>query len=1243
MNNDQSNPESTNDSCDIMEDNMPKVTNLCSFMRYFSVPSDNIYVYFGMIYHIYIRARDNMIGSLLSQDFEFIEYSKPQKMAQILSREAKDYFSKMADALYDYILSNSNYIGILIFGLYYDWKTFVVMILLYTFYFCTFKMYSNKFNQLQKYFGDVKTASIALMTSFIGNIHIIKSFTSEQEFINRFQSSIMDTKHVTAKRQYTISFFLGLSVFSLIFCISGLFFATSYSQNYDRNYYYTLFIEHNCTSGNTIHLYNLCGQYYHSLSETCQSYCNEISSFSFIQTSFTLTSRKLVGLILALLSLSLLYSVHTNYTTIRTIFQYSSNFYSVCHHQPNKQLVNNNNKYSISDFNTFSLACEHLIYLFKSAEKPSINDISFSISQGEHICIVGPSGSGKTTFLSLLLRFRSGYEGTITLNNINIKDINSTLYSQMIAYVSHQPQLFMGTIKENIVLCFNKEEINQNEFQEIIELCGLHTLIQKLPNGFNTMVGDSSIKIPTDIACLVCIARALMTHPKMLILDDVLSSFDPQLESQLLTNIYKYMNRNNMCLLTTGQMIHNCTLSDRIYIMESNQFIAKGTYESLQKIDSIYSIYYDTNLPSPTAISSSSSQITGSVKYKGRKDSMITNHKPSRHSNTICILGHKKTVDNDIEQNRRDPTIPLLEIIHNAENHHIYYILIVIFSIIKCTLYPFLINYVKNIFDVCYNDEIFTNDYAVLKSFLYTLLSCFVFFLVFCGCNLGTSLFADSIMASLKIKAVNQILHRDQSYFDSLNDTPYAVACLMVNIFTPIRYYMIWNVPTYTHVILVAITIYILICFTNIYFGLTFVVSTILLIYTDYAIRHNKYKNTRRINRYLFAYTQIFTSFLSNYPSIYNYNLGNAFTSSLVKDLHKTVDIYNKSGINIHSLYYTLEQFIIYLIFPVYLYIGSVFVNHGYITYESLFYCMVCIQFGGFYVRTLLNTVFKDIPTQDASQYLSNLLKYPNKDHKSISSNQFQDIKGAIEFNNVTLRYPEDNPVNVLRHISFSIPAGDMVAFVGDPDCGRDCIVSVLERFYISMGIINIDDKDIRKWSEKLIRNNISVFWRTPVLFEGTVRDNIIMGMNGKGYPTEADIIEVLLMASCFDSIMKLPQKLNTPIREIQDQLSMADKQKICFARALIRRPSFMIFDDPFTMFDNPTQKRFLSSFLEWKQNHACTVLFMSNNMNMLTVCNTIYLMNKGEILASGTHAALLENNDMYRTLFMAQIPSNSS
>ena len=282
-------------------------------------------------------------------------------------------------------------------------------------------------------------------------------------------------------------------------------------------------------------------------------------------------------------------------------------------------------------------------------------------------------------------------------------------------------------------------------------------------------------------------------------------------------------------------------------------------------------------------------------------------------------------------------------------------------------------------------------------------------------------------------------------------------------------------------------------------------------------------------------------------------------------------------------------------------------------------------------------------PIQGVSQSISNLNQaYASLDrinsildadesiYESENPVKLNEIKKGVSYENVTFRYRDED---VIKNVSFDIPAGKMIALVGESGSGKSTLADLLPRFYdVQQGAVKVDGVDIKDVSMFDLRQHIGIVSQESILFNATVRENIAFGMTDA---KEEDIIKAAKIANAHDFIMDLDSGYGTNIGERGNKLSGGQKQRVSIARAILKNPSILILDEATSALDTESERLVQDALEHLMENR--TSLVIAHRLSTIQKADEILVLSKGEIKERGSHEELLKKDGIYAKLSSMQ------
>ena len=249
-------------------------------------------------------------------------------------------------------------------------------------------------------------------------------------------------------------------------------------------------------------------------------------------------------------------------------------------------------------------------------------------------------------------------------------------------------------------------------------------------------------------------------------------------------------------------------------------------------------------------------------------------------------------------------------------------------------------------------------------------------------------------------------------------------------------------------------------------------------------------------------------------------------------------------------------------------------------------------------------------------------------------ANPVYEVKdGSIRFKDVVFSYKKDSSEPVLKDIDLEIGSGETIGIIGGTGSAKSSLVNLISRLYdVTGGSVMVGGVDVRDYDIETLRNNVSVVLQKNVLFSGTILDNLRWG---NAEATEEECRHACKLACADEFIERFPDGYNTRIEQGGTNVSGGQKQRLCIARALLKKPKILILDDSTSAVDTATDAKIRKAFAQ--EIPGTTKLIIAQRVSSVESADRIIVMEGGRINGFGTHEELLANNDIYRDVYESQ------
>lgn len=248
--------------------------------------------------------------------------------------------------------------------------------------------------------------------------------------------------------------------------------------------------------------------------------------------------------------------------------------------------------------------------------------------------------------------------------------------------------------------------------------------------------------------------------------------------------------------------------------------------------------------------------------------------------------------------------------------------------------------------------------------------------------------------------------------------------------------------------------------------------------------------------------------------------------------------------------------------------------------------------------------------------------------------NAVKDVKdGSIDFENVSFRYSEKAKLDALQNVSLHIPSGCTVGILGATGSSKSTLVQLIPRLYdVTGGVLKVGGVDVRKYDLEVLRDNVAMVLQKNTLFSGTIKENLRWGNPNA---TDEELIHACKLACADEFIQGFPDKYDTHIEQGGSNVSGGQKQRLCIARALLKKPKILILDDSTSAVDTHTDAMIRKAFRE--EIPGTTKLIIAQRVSSIQDADLILIMDGGKIAEHGSHEELMKTSEMYRHLFETQ------
>mmetsp|Transcript_18040 Transcript_18040/g.24763 ORF Transcript_18040/g.24763 Transcript_18040/m.24763 type:complete len:1356 (+) Transcript_18040:119-4186(+) len=956
---------------------------------------------------------------------------------------------------------------------------------------------------------------------------------------------------------------------------------------------------------------------------------------------------------------------------------------------------------------------------------PSRSDIevckgyNLTIQPGESCALVGASGSGKSTVINLLLRFYDPNSGSVKLDGHDIKDLNVRFLRAQIGYVGQEPVLFSGSIADNIAygldVTFAPElsmvnnpgnhsaaevaEAKEKLRARVVEAAkqaNAHDFIDHLPEGYDTDVGSSGSSISGGQKQRIAIARALIKKPVVLLLDEATSALDATSERIVQESIDALQQSKQQTTIIIAHRLNTIRTADKIAVMNGGIIAEEGTHDELLTLNGIYAKLVKLQVEIQT--SSEELKVSSSTSSISAMDYQEECNEANAMSNIPTALGSTEmTADDSTTEKEKDKEV--LERIWNMiYEHFTWFLLAVLGSVMLGAMFPlwgYILGKSLGVLFLASPSELRINAAKQAGYFLGLAVDAGV------GAVLQKYAIAqvgERIVMKLRSDQFQAVVRREIGFFDRkenvvgkltsrlANDARsvtkatgeataaqiQALGCLFIGLL--LGFISCWKIGL---VVLGAM------------FPMVISDGIKMAAYTgqlDSIIFKNKLHSDEEHDIVSTAFTQMRTvsAFSVQFKIAKMYGDITALKSEQFKQ---------KAWIT--GFAKGMAEFITNAVFAVLFYYAGVLLSESKreFSFGNIMEAILSLMLASLGLGQALADLGDLNEAVQAAKRIFKLIDEGAEaaiDGISVNGvlNPAQHSRGEIELCDVNFCYPSRPDAKVCRDYNLKIEAGEVVALVGPSGSGKSTIMNLLLRFYDpDAGVVKLDGVDIKELNVRWLRSQIGYVGQEPVLFKGSILENIARGRadfgdkpimtiaevvaeakaaaakesdaaaasavedvesglvvsGSDGGVVPEDVIQAAKASAAHDFIMSFSQGYQTDVGESSMMLSGGQKQRIAIARALIKKPAVLLLDEATSALDATSERYVQESIDALQQSKAQTIIVIAHRLTTIRNADKIAVIYRGRVVELGKHDELLSLNGLYAELWNKQVRVSSS
>ncbi|KAL2229384.1 ABC transporter B family member 1 [Sesamum indicum] len=864
-----------------------------------------------------------------------------------------------------------------------------------------------------------------------------------------------------------------------------------------------------------------------------------------------------------------------------------------------------------------------------------LNNFSLTVPAGKTIALVGSSGSGKSTVVSLIERFYDPPSGQVLLDGHDIKTLKLRWLRQQIGLVSQEPALFATTIKENILL--GRPDASLIEIEEASRVANAHSFIVKLPDGYDTQVGERGLQLSGGQKQRIAIARAMLKNPAILLLDEATSALDSESEKLVQEALDRFMIGRTT--LVIAHRLSTIRKADLVAVLQQgsvseigthDELIAKGENGFYAKLIRMQEAAHEASLNNARKSSARPSSARNSV-----SSPIITRNSSYGRSPYSRRLSDFSTSDFSLSMDAayssyRLEKLPFKEqassfwrLAKMNSPEWAYALVGSVGSVICGSLSAFFAYVLSAVLSVYYNPD---HAYMIreIAKYCYLLIGVSSAALIF---NTLQHFFWDVVGENLtkrvREKMLVAVLKNEMAWFDREENESSRIAARLALDANNVRS----AIGDRISVIMQNSALMLVACTAGfvLQWRLALVLIAVFPVVVAATVLQKMFMNgfSGDLEAAHSKATQLAGEAVANVRTVAAFNseskIVGLFTSSLQPPLSRCFWKGQIAGSG-----YGIAQFLLYGSYALGLWYASWLVKHGISDFSKTIRVFMVLMVSANGAAETLTLAPDFIKGGRAMRSVFELLDRrteiePDDPDATIIPDR---LRGEVEFKHVDFSYPTRPDIAIFRDLSLRARAGKTLALVGPSGCGKSSVISLIQRFYEpSSGRVIIDGKDIRKYNLKSLRRHIAVVPQEPCLFATTIYENIAYGHESA---TESEIIEAATLANAHKFISSLPNGYKTFVGERGVQLSGGQKQRIAIARAFLRKAEIMLLDEATSALDAESER-----CIQEALDRACagkTTILVAHRLSTIRNAHVIAVLDDGKVAEQGSHSHLLKS-----------------